>query len=70
MDDKRKPTWRRLGIRRGKHEIAYYLDGVKQCTFLATFDGINEFRLTFDYMEPFGKVPKERVIYLADLEKR
>jgi hypothetical protein len=63
-------TWRVIGDHHAGKLIGYYLDGIKQCTFVGRFDGINKFELTYQGREYYGTVPKERVIYLADLERK
>lgn len=40
------------------------------CTFVGYFDGKNAFRLRFHHREYGGVVPKTRVIYCADLERK
>lgn len=66
----KRATWRIVGEYRGYKLIAYYLDGIKQCTFVGIFDGWYEFRLRYHTKEIGGVVPKTRVIYLADIEKK
>lgn len=62
--------WRKGGYLEDGYEIiAYNERGIKQCTFVGYFDGNNKFRLKFHSREYGGTVPKERVIYLADLRK-
>jgi hypothetical protein len=65
----KKETWRVIGDHPAGKLIGYYLDGVKQCTFVGRFDCQNKFDLRLDSREYYGTVPKTRVIYLADLEK-
>ncbi len=65
----KKETWRVIGDHPVGKLIGYYLDGIKQCTFVGRFDGQNKFDLRLHSREYYGVVPKERVIYLADLEK-
>ncbi len=65
----KKATWRVIGDHPAGKLIGYYLDGIKQCTFVGRFDCQNRFDLRLYSREYYGKVPKERVIYLADLEK-
>ena len=67
---KKKETWRIVGDHPAGKLIGYYLDGIKQCTFEGIFDGWNEFRLRYHTKEIGGVVPKTRVIYLADIEKK
>jgi hypothetical protein len=40
------------------------------CTFVGYFDGKNAFSLRFHSREYGGVVPKTRVIYLADVERK
>ena len=65
----KKAEWRVVGDHHAGKLIGYYLDGIKQCTFVGRFDGQNRFELTYHSREYYGAVPKTRVIYLADLEK-
>ncbi len=65
----KKATWRIIGDHPAGKLIGYYLDGVKQCTFVGRFDCHNKFELTYHSREYYGSVPKERVIYLADISK-
>lgn len=64
-------TWRKGGYLADGYEIiCYNARGIKQCTFIGYFDGRNTFRLKFYSREYGGTVPKERVIYLWDLERK
>lgn len=65
----KKAEWRVVGDHHAGKLIGYYLDGIKQCTFIGRFDGQNRFDLVFHSREYYGTVPKARTIYLADLNK-
>lgn len=69
MSGGKRATWKIVGEPPAGKLIAYYLDGVRQCTFVGLFDGMNKFDLRFYSREWWGDVPKTRVIYMADLEK-
>lgn len=68
-----KPSkpWRVGGDLEDGREITFHDSrGIKMCTFVGYFDGKNAFRLRFHSREYGGVVPKTRVIYLADLERK
>jgi hypothetical protein len=63
--------WRVGGDLEDGREITFHDSrGSKMCTFVGYFDGKNAFRLRFHSREYGGVVPKTRVIYLADLERK
>lgn len=63
--------WRVGGDLEDGREITFHDSrGIKMCTFVGYFDGKNAFRLRFHSREYGGVVPKTRVIYLADLERK
>lgn len=62
-------SWRIVGEHPAGKLIGYYLDDVRQCTFIGMFDGMNRFDLRFHSREWWGEVPKTRVIYLSDIKK-
>ena len=70
--DARPPKlWRKGGDLEDGHEITFHdSKGIKMCTFVGIFDGVNKFRLRLHHVEYGGVVPNTRVIYLADLEDR
>jgi hypothetical protein len=70
--DARPPKlWRVGGDLEDGREITFHDSrGIKMCTFVGYFDGKNAFRLRFHSREYGGVVPKTRVVYLAELEKK
>ena len=51
----KKATWRIVGDHPAGKLIGYFLDGVKQCTFVGRFDCQNRFDLRLYSREYYGK---------------
>jgi hypothetical protein len=64
-------SWRVGGELEDGREITFHdSKGAKMCTYVGYFDGINKFNLRFHHREYGGVVPKRRVVYLAELERK
>lgn len=71
LDTRPPKQWRVGGDLEDGRKITFHDSrGIKMCTFVGYFDGKNAFRLRLYSREHGGVVPKTRVVYLADLERK
>ena len=71
LDTRPPKPWRVGGDLEDGREITFHDSrGIKMCTFVGYFDGKNAFRLRLHSREYGGVVPKTRVVYLAELERK